>query len=84
MDTVFAYPGPLFDPLGTILVRLAPFPAAMACRDLVFVFGPAGSNRILIKSGSQAQGASLGIQLGPAGQQVFFERSKKVIHMGET
>ena len=81
MGTVFACPGPLFDPFGAISVRLAPFPAAMACGDLVFVFGPAGSNRILIESGSSAQGPNLGIQLGPPGPNNFFARSKKVSHI---
>ena len=64
--------------LGTFVVRLTLFPAAIACRDPVFVFGPCGSNRIFIKSGSQAQGASLGIQLGPAGQNVFLSARKKL------
>ena len=62
-----------------------PFPAAVACRDLVFVFGLWGSNGILIESGSPAQGANLGIQLGPPGQMILFlrvqEKSVSYIHL---
>ena len=68
--------------LGTFLVRLTPFPAAIACRDLVFVFGPCGSNRIFIKSGSQAQGASLGIQLGHPSPRHFCAH-EKVSHIAQ-
>ena len=66
-------------PFGTILVPLTPFPAAGACRDLVFVLGASGSNSILIKPGSQAQGANLGTQLGPPGQKVFSVRTEKSV-----
>ena len=77
LDTISMSSEPLFGPFGTIVVQLAPSPAAIACSDLVFVFGPSGSKGIFIKLGSQAQGADLGIQLGPTGQIIFLRAQKR-------
>ena len=81
LDTISMNSDHLIDPSGTILVRLAPFPAAIACRDLVFVLCPSGSKGSFYRIRQPSSGRRSGNSIRAARPKPFLCAHRKLSYI---